>query len=99
MTGMFLGRVIKDDYIIEINETRLPPQPGEEGVDCTLESRRRVPLSKRHARELEIFLMRGKCCLLDIFRRNLDLPISAIAVERRENLRISKGVTTLIHTG
>jgi hypothetical protein len=36
MSGMFLGRVRKDDYVIEINETRLPPQPGEEDIYCKL---------------------------------------------------------------
>jgi hypothetical protein len=33
---MFLGRVRKDDYVIENNKTRLPPQPGEEDIDCKL---------------------------------------------------------------
>jgi hypothetical protein len=42
--------------------------------------------------------MRGKCRLLDISRRNRNLPISAIAVEHRKTLRISKGVNALIHT-
>jgi hypothetical protein len=41
--------------------------------------------------------MKDNFCLLDIFRRNRDMPIFAIAVERCENLRISEGFNRLIH--
>jgi hypothetical protein len=40
---MLIRRDGKDDYVIEINEARLPPTPGEDDIDSTLEGRRRVP--------------------------------------------------------
>ena len=94
---VLLGRLREDDYVVEVNQARLPSDSREDYVQRTLECCRRISKAKRHASVSVSTAMTSKCRLVSVLRSDRYLPVARIGVEGGEDHRFPEAVNALVN--
>jgi hypothetical protein len=97
MLLVHFARWRKDDHIIQVNLTCFPFDARQYDIGGPLESTGSVSQSEEQSPKLVNPKMGRKCRFLANGRVHRDLSITTIAVQCRQNHRLSERVNTLVH--
>jgi hypothetical protein len=94
---MVILRIEENDYIVEVDQARLPLQSRQDDINGTLENCRGIPETKWHPKESVGSLVAGDRRLVRILRSKRNLPIATITVQSTEDTGIPERINTLVH--
>ncbi len=89
MPKVIVERRREDDDVVNMHQARLPLEPREDDIYCTLKRRRGVRKPEGHLLESKSTAMTCKCRLVAILLAVGYLPETPIAIQCRKELRVT----------
>ena len=99
MTNVAIQSFGEDYDIVEIDETRLPLETGEDDIERSLECGRCVSETERHVDVLKLAGVAHKGGFVTVFFNDGRLPITVKGIEGGKDARFAEGVDTFVHVG
>jgi len=94
---VLLLRLGIDDYVVEVHQAALPLDAGQDDVQRPLECRGRVFQPEGHAFVVVGPLVADEGRLFAVAVGDEHMPVSGVAVQRRQDLGLAEAVDALVH--